>query len=224
MLKAGAAAGTGRDLMLLCGIQELLLQNPIEVLRRGLVIQLILPDVVVVLCELSLCLTPLQSGNVVVMVVVMMIPAVGSTVCPALVMLIVVVQAVAVAVLVQVAVMMVDPVMKKVLVAAVIIANGLLWVQWGPFALGCRAVLPNLVDEENLGHVVDDEHFSPVRDWLGLSATEMNVHDEDGERSRGCDHSHGGDIVFPLGRKQRKRVFYEQVLVNGQLVHRSSNM
>lgn len=211
MLEAGAAAGAGWDLNFLCWIQELLLQPSIEVLevrwiRRGLVVQFVPPDMVVALRGFSLCLTPLQSGSIVVMVVKMMIPAVGSAVGLALVML---VNAVAIAVLVLVTVVMVDAVMKPVVLVAGLIAHGFLGVQRGLLALWCGAVLPHLVDEEDFRHVVNDEHLGPVRDWLSLSTTEMNVHDEDGERGGSCDHSHGGNIVFPLGRKQRKRQFYE---------------
>ena len=210
MLEAGAAAGTGWNLMLLCGIQQLLLQHPVEVLEvggmwRGLVVQLLLPDVVVVLRGLLLCLTPLQSGGVVVLVVVVtLIPAVGTAVCTVFVMLTVTVHAVAVAVLVHLTIVVVEPIVKTVLVVAANVVQWLLGVQWGPLALRSRAVLPHLVDEADFGHVVDDEHFGPVWDGLGLSATEMNVHDEDGERGRGCDHGHRGNVIFSFGRKQRK--------------------
>ena len=212
MLEAGAAAGAGWDLMVFCGIQELLLQPPIEMLevlclRRGLVVQFILPEVVVALCGPLPCLTPLQSGCVVVVVVIMMVSAVGSAVHLAFVMLVAMVHAVAVAVLVRVTVVMVDGVVKIVVVVAALIAHGLLGEKWGSLTLRRGAVLPHLIDKEDFGHVVNDEHLSPVRDWLGLSTTEMNVHDEDGERGGGCDHGHGGDIVFPLGRKQRKRSY-----------------
>lgn len=43
-----------------------------------------------------------------------------------------------------------------------------------------RAALADLIDEEDLGHVVDDEDFGPVRHRFGLGSAEMNVHDEDG--------------------------------------------
>ncbi len=164
-------------------------------MRRGLVVQLIPPDVVVALCGLSLPLTPLQSGSVVVVVVEMVAAAVGVAVRLAFVTLVVMVHAVAVAVLVRVTFMMV--VMETFIVVAALITHGFLGVQRGPLALRRGAVLPNLVDEEDFGHVVYDEHLSPVRDRLGLGATEMNVHDEDGERGGRCDHSHGGYVVLP---------------------------
>lgn len=59
-----------------------------------------------------------------------------------------------------------------------------------------RAALSDLVDEEDLGHVVDDEDFGPVRHRFGLRSTEMNVHDEDGQRSGRCDHSHRRYVVL----------------------------
>lgn len=160
-------------------------------MRRGLIVQLIPPDVVIVLCGLSLPLTPLQSGSVVVVVVEVVTAAVGVAVGLAFVM----VHAVAVAVLVRVTFMMV--VVETVIMVAALIAHGFLGVERGPLALRRGAVLPHLVDEEDFGHVVYDEHLSPVRDRLGLGATEMNVHDEDGERGGGCDHSHGGYVVLP---------------------------
>lgn len=159
-------------------------------MRRGLVVQLIPPDVVV-----APPLTPLQSGSVVVMVVEMVAAAVSVAVRLAFVMLVVMVHAVAVAVLVRVSFMMV--VVEMVIKVATLIAHGFLRVQRGPLTLRRGAVLPHLVDEEDFGHVVYDEHLSPVRDRLGLCATEMNVHDEDGERGGGCDHSHGGYVVLP---------------------------
>ena len=88
-------------------------------------------------------------------------------------------------------------VMETVVKVSVLFAHGFLGVQWGIRAFCCCAVLSHLVDKEYFGHVVYDEHFCPVGDWLGLSATEMNVHDEDGERGGGCDHSHGGYVVLP---------------------------
>lgn len=120
-----------------------------------------------------------------------MIPTIGCTVRLALVML-VIVDTVAIAILVGVAVMVVHAVVKMV------IAHGFLRIQGGPLTLWRSAVLSHLVDKKDFGHVVDDEHFGPVRDWLGLGTTEMNVHDEDGERGGRCDHSHGGNVVFPL--------------------------
>lgn len=201
MLEAGAAAGAGWDLEFLRGKEELLLQASIQVLevlgmRKGLVVQFIPPNVGVALC-VSLRLAPLQSGSVVVMVVVMVTAAVGVAIRLAFVRLVVMMHAVAIAVLVGVTVVVVDAVMETVIMVAVLIAHGFLGVQRGPLTLRCSAVLPHLVDEEDFGHVVYDEHLSPVRDRLGLSTTEMNVHDEDGERGGGCDHSHGGYVVFP---------------------------
>lgn len=90
----------------------------------------------------------------------------------------VMVDAMAVAVLVRGTFMVID-VMETVIKVCAHIA-GFLRVQRGSLALRCCAVLPHLIDEEYFGHVVDDEHLSPVRDWLGFSTTEMNVHDEDG--------------------------------------------
>lgn len=165
-------------------------------MKLGLVIQFIPPDVVVVLCGLSLPLTPLQSGRVVVVVVVMVTAAVGVAIRLAFVILVVMMHAMAVAVLVRVTFMMVD-VVETVIEVASLITHGFFRVQWGPLALRRGAVLPHLVDEEDFGHVVYDEHLSPVRDRLGLSTTEMNVHDEDCERGGGCDHSHGGYVVLP---------------------------
>lgn len=104
--------------------------------------------------------------------------------------------AMAIAVLVLVTFMMVD-VMETVTEVCVLITHRFLGVQRGPLTLRCSAVLPHLVDEKYFGHVVYDEHLSPVRDRLGLSTTEMNVHDEDGERGGGCDHSHSGYVVLP---------------------------
>lgn len=72
---------------------------------------------------------------------------------------------------------------------------------------GARStVLSHFIHEENLGHVVDDEHFSPVWNRFGLSTTEVNVHDEDGESSGGCDHGHGGYIVLPCAANQQKKI------------------
>lgn len=199
MLETGAAARAGWNLKFIRGIEELLLQPSIQVLevlwmRRGLVVQFVLPDVLVALCGLSLPLTPLQSGGMVVMVVVVVMPAVGIAVCLVFVMFVVSMQTVAIAVLVLVVVMMV---VVTVIRVAVPVTHGFLRVQRGPLALRCSAVLPHLIDEEDFGHVVYDEHLGPVRDWLGFSSTEMNVHDKDGERSGGCDHSHGGYVVLP---------------------------
>lgn len=59
------------------------------------------------------------------------------------------------------------------------------------------AVLAHFINTENLGHIVNDEDFSPVGDWFSFCTTEMNVHDEDGERCGGCDHGHCGNIVLP---------------------------
>lgn len=78
-------------------------------------------------------------------------------------------------------------------------------VQQGPVTLWCSAVLPHLVHEEYFGHVVNDEHLGPVRHRLGLSSAEMNVHDKYGERGGGCDHRHGGYVVLPYTRGQRRR-------------------
>lgn len=61
---------------------------------------------------------------------------------------------------------------------------------------GGGTVLPHLVHTENLGHVVDDENFGPLGNWFGLSTTEVDVHNENGERCGGCDHGHGGNIVL----------------------------
>ncbi len=58
------------------------------------------------------------------------------------------------------------------------------------------AALSDLIDEEDPGHVVDDEDFGPVRHRFGLGSTEMNVHDEDGQSSGRCDHSHRRYVVF----------------------------
>lgn len=62
---------------------------------------------------------------------------------------------------------------------------------------GGGTVLPHLVHTENLGHVVNDEDFGPLGNWFGLSTTEVDVHNENGERCGGCDHGHGGNIVLP---------------------------
>lgn len=189
MLEAGAAAGAGRDF--LWGIEELLLQPSVQLLevlwtRRSLVVQLVPPDVVVALWCLPL--VPLQSGCMVVVVVIMVTAIVGVAVRLYFVMLVGVRHGVAVVVLVPIVVVMV--------VMEMVIAGGLLGVQWGPLTRWSCAVLPHLVHKEDFGHVVDDEHLCPVRNRLGLSTTEMNVHDEDGERGGGCDHSHGGDVVL----------------------------
>lgn len=190
MLEAGAAAGAGWDLKFLCGVEELLLESSIQVLqvswmRWGLVVQFIPPDVVVTLCGLSHPLNPVNPRSVVVMVDadVRLVFAVMT-------------DAMAVAVLVLITVMMVD-VVETVIKVCALITHRLLGVQRGPLTLWCSAVLPHLVNEEYFGHVVYDEHLSPVRDRLGLSTTEMNVHDEDGERGGGCDHSHSGYVVLP---------------------------
>ncbi len=58
------------------------------------------------------------------------------------------------------------------------------------------AALADLIDEEDFGHVVDDEDFGPVRHRFGLGSTEVNVHDEDGQSSGRCDHSHRCYVVF----------------------------
>lgn len=192
MLEAGAAAGAGWDLKFLHGIEDLILQPSVQVLEvlwmvGGLVVQFIPPDVGVVLSGVSLPLAPLQSGSVVVMVTAI----VGVAVRLAFVMM----HTVAVAVLVRVAVVMV--VMEMVIVVAALIVHRFLGVQRGPLTLRRGAVLPHLIDEEDFGHVVYDENLSPVRDRLGLSTTEMNVHDKDGERSGGRDHSHCGYVILP---------------------------
>lgn len=142
---------------------------------------------VVALHGLSLPFTPLQSGNVVVVVVVMVMVDVAVR------LVFLMVHAVAVAVLVRVAVVIMETVIQE----AAFPAHGFVRVQRGSLTLRGGAVLPHLVDEEDLRHVVYDEHLSPLRDRLGLSTTEMNVHDEDGERGGGCDHSHGGYVVLP---------------------------
>lgn len=108
---------------------------------------------------------------------------------------VVMVDATAVAVLVRGTFMIID-VMETVIEVYAQIA-GLLWVQRGSLTLWCCAVFPHLIDKEYFGHVVYDEHLSPVRDWLGFSTTEMNVHDEDGKRGGGCDHCHSGYVVLP---------------------------
>lgn len=175
-------------------------------MRRGLVVKLIPPDVVVVLCGLSLGLPPLQSGSMIVVVVIMMTPAGGAAVGLVFVMLVAVMHTVAIAVLVRITVVIIDAILKTVItVEGLIIGlgwDGFLGVKRGSLALWRGAVLPHLVDEEDLGHVVNDEHLSPVRDRFGLSTTEMNVHDEDGKGGGGCDHSHGGDVILPLRREE----------------------
>ncbi len=197
MLRAGAAAGAGLDFEFLCGEEELLFQSSIQVLevswmRGDFVVKFIPLYVVIALCGLSLPLRPLQSGGVVVIVVVMVTTAAGIAILLAFVMLAVMMYAVAIAVLVQVAFMVI-----VVIKVARLIHHGFLRVQWGPLTLGRSTVLPHLIDEEDFGHVVYDKHLGPVRDWLSLSTTEMNVHDEDGKRCRGCDHSHGSYIILP---------------------------
>lgn len=76
-------------------------------------------------------------------------------------------------------------------------------------------VLAHLINKENLGHVVNNEDFCPVWDWLGLCTTEVDIHDEDGERCGGCDHGHSGNVVLPWlpdGNKNRQRsLLLEQV-------------
>lgn len=221
MLEAGAAAGAGWDLKFLCGVEELLLQPSVQVLevlraRGRLVVQFVPPDVVVSLCGSPL--TPLQS----VVVVVMVLAAVGLAVRLTFLVPAVVMHAVAVAVLVRVALVMVD-VMEAVIVEGALLADGLLGPQRGPLALWRGAVLPHLVDEEDFGHVVYDEHLGPVRDRLGLGTTEMNVHDEDGERGGGCDHSHGGYVVLPWRRGPRKGHIYDMGIVNRRNMGQNSS-
>lgn len=104
------------------------------------------------------------------------------------------VDTVAVAVLVRVTLMKVSEVMRRVIK---VVAHGIFGIQWDAVALRCRAILPHLIDEEYFGHVVNDEHLGPVRDRLSLSTAEMNVHDENGERSGGCDHCHRCYVVLP---------------------------
>lgn len=134
------------------------------------------------------------------MVVIMVTPASGAAVSLAFLMLVVMVHTVAIAVLVRI--------MKMLIVVqapiVVLVWNWFLGVERGPLTLWCCAVLPHLIDKDDFGHVVDDKHLGPVGDWLGLSTTEMNVHDEDGKGGGGCDHSHGGDVVLPLRRKERR--------------------
>lgn len=84
-------------------------------MRRGLVVSLIPPNVVILLCRLSLGLTPLQSGSVVVMVVIMMTPAGGAAVGLFFVMLVVMVHTVAIAILVRI--------MKMVIVVQALITG-----------------------------------------------------------------------------------------------------
>ena len=71
---------------------------------------------------------------------------------------------------------------------------------------GGGAVLTHFINKENLGHVVDDEDFCPVGDWFGLCTTEVDVHDEDGERCGGCDHGHSGNVVLTCKKKKKKRL------------------
>lgn len=164
---------------------------------RGLVVQFIPPDVVVVLSGLVLCLTPLQPGSLVTVVFVTVMPAFGAAICLSFFMAIVMMHAMTIAVLVCITVCIVEVIVEVVVMVAALIAHGFFWIQRGPLALWRSAVFPNFIDKEDFGHVVDDEHLSPVRDWFGLSTAEMNVHDEDGERSGGCDHCHGGNVVLP---------------------------
>lgn len=75
---------------------------------------------------------------------------------------------------------------------------------------GSGTVLTHLIHKENLGHVVNDKDFCPVRNWFGFCTTEMDVHDEDGESCGGCDHGHGGNIVLPCvteKTEKKKRKF-----------------
>lgn len=114
------------------------------------------------------------------MVVVMVTVAIGIAI-RLLFVVVVMMDAMAIAVLVQVTFLVVD-VVEEVIKVCAPIAHRLLWVQQGLLTLWCSAVLPHFIDKEYFGHVVDDEDLSPVRDWLGLSTTEMNVHDEDSKR------------------------------------------
>lgn len=65
------------------------------------------------------------------------------------------------------------------------------------------AVLSNFIHKEDLRHVVYDEDFGPLRNWLGFSSTEMYVHNEDGQCSRGCYHGHCSNVVFSCGQKPK---------------------
>lgn len=206
MFDTGAAAGASWDLKFLRGVQKLLLQTSIEVLeisrkRRGLVVQFIPPDVVVALGVLSPPLPPLQSGGMVVVVVVMMTAAVGFAICLAFGMLCVIIPSVSIAVPVWFTGIMV--VMERVIKVTSHIAHRFFRPQWGPLTFCCGAVFSHLIHKEYFRHVVDDEHLCPVRDWLGLGSTEMDVHDENGERGGSCNHCHGGDVVLSWRRGQR---------------------
>lgn len=147
--------------------------------RGRFVVQLVPPDMVVLPCGCSLI--PVYPRHVVVVVGV----AVG-----------------------LVFVMMVYTMAIAVLVCVIqvwrIIHWRLVWVQRGPVTLWRSAVLPHFVYKEYFGHVVNDEHLSPVRYRLGFSPTEMNVHDEDGEGGGGCDHGHGGNVVLAYTKGQRR--------------------
>lgn len=185
MLEARAAAGACWDLKFLCRVEQRLLQPSVQVLvvgwvRCSLVVQFIPPDVVILSGRFSL--NPVHPRCVVVMV----------DVAVALVF-VMMMYAVAVTVLI------------RVIKVCSLINERFLRVQRGPVTLWCSAVLPHLVHEEYFGHIVNDEHLGPVRHWLGLSSTEMNVHDKDGERGGGCDHCHGGYVVLPYTRGQRRR-------------------
>lgn len=88
---------------------------------------------------------------------------------------------------------------------------------------GRGTVLTHLINKENLGHVVNDEDFRPVGDWFGLCTTEVDVHDEDGERCGGCDHGHSGNIVLPCVAGTKKgEEFAVRTLKKTSLIHNLS--
>lgn len=70
---------------------------------------------------------------------------------------------------------------------------------------GGGAVFSHLVHKEDLGHVVDDEDFGPAGNWFGLGSTEVDVHDENGERGGGSDHGHGGNVILSCAKDRGEK-------------------
>ena len=70
------------------------------------------------------------------------------------------------------------------------------WSRFLFFRLGRHAVLPYFVDKEHPGHVLQDDLLGPLGYRLGVRATVVDVHDEDGQGGGGGYHCHRGDVIL----------------------------
>jgi len=208
VLGAGAATGAGHRVGLLRGrVEQLILGPPVQVLEvlqgpgRALVVHLVPPDVmvaVVVFPRGPPALLTAPPGGVLVVVVVVVVVVLLSLLLLLLLLLALAAVSVGLVVGVLLGGVPVAAAVRLVVVATVVLlAHGLVGGERRPLALRGEAVLAHLVHEQDLGHVVDDDHLGPVGHGLGLRAAEVDVHDEDGERGGGGDHGHGGDVVLP---------------------------